>query len=85
MRLGLSPHVSMTETEHGMVLLDEKTGRYWQTNATGAAVVRLLAGGATVEEATEALAHRYPSAADRVAADVDTLVRSLKETGMVAS
>ena len=35
----LSPHVTMTETEHGTVLLDERTGRYWALNATGTTVI----------------------------------------------
>ncbi|MFC6887041.1 MULTISPECIES: lasso peptide biosynthesis PqqD family chaperone [Actinomadura] len=81
----LSPDVTMTETEHGMVLLDQRTGRYWTLNPTGAAVVRLMLDGATAEDAATALRERHPGSADRVAADVDAFVRSLREARVMTS
>lgn len=75
----LSPDVTMAETEHGSVLLDERTGRYWTLNVTGATVVRLLLDGGTVEEAVGVLRERHPGSAERVTADVDAFVRSLRD------
>lgn len=43
----LCAHVTACATEDGMVLLDERIGRYWQLNITGAAVVAALLDGAT--------------------------------------
>lgn len=85
MTFALAPHVSVTETGNGMVLLDERAGRYWQLNATGAAVVRLLAGGGTVEGAIATLCAAHPLASERAAADVEALLRSLRAAQVVVS
>ncbi|MGH8908664.1 MAG: lasso peptide biosynthesis PqqD family chaperone [Egibacteraceae bacterium] len=85
MTFALAPHVSVTETDNCMVLLDERAGHYWQLNGTGAAVVRLLLEGGTVEEAITALCASHPLASQRVAADVDALLRSLRAAKVVAS
>ncbi|GAA4086655.1 MULTISPECIES: lasso peptide biosynthesis PqqD family chaperone [Actinomadura] len=75
----ISPHVTLTETEHGMVLLNERSGRYWTLNVTGATVVRLLLDGHTVDDALTTLRGRHPDAADRLEADVDAFVKALYE------
>jgi hypothetical protein len=75
----LSPKVTVTDTGDGMVLLNERTGRYWSLNATGRAVLRLLLDGRTPDDAVEELARRYPESAGGIAADVHALVRSLVE------
>ncbi|HEU5027612.1 MAG TPA: lasso peptide biosynthesis PqqD family chaperone [Spirillospora sp.] len=80
----LSPHVTMTETEHGTVLLDERTGRYWALNATGTTVIRLLLGGGTVDDAVRELRERHPDAAERVTADVAAFVRTLRDAEVMA-
>ncbi|WP_131736257.1 lasso peptide biosynthesis PqqD family chaperone [Actinomadura roseirufa] len=84
MKTTLAPHVRTVDTEHGMVLLDERSGRYWQLNATAATVVRLLMEGAGADAAIKELTRRHASAADRVADDVRALLRSLEDAGMVA-
>lgn len=78
------PHVSITETDTGLVLLDERTGRYWTLNRTGATVVRLLFDGGTPEEAVAALRSEHPSAAERITEDVQRFLVSLKEARVVA-
>jgi hypothetical protein len=77
--LRLRPYVSATETQSGMVLLDQRTGRYWQLNATASLVLRGLLEGPTTEEAAGWLAARHPEASERSADDVASLVRSLDE------
>jgi hypothetical protein len=81
----LSPDVTMTETEHGMVLLDERSGRYWTLNVTGAAVIRMLLDGGTVDEAVAVLRDRHPTSSDRVTADVDAFIQSLREAEVMTS
>ncbi|MGH8933526.1 MAG: lasso peptide biosynthesis PqqD family chaperone [Egibacteraceae bacterium] len=85
MTFALAPHVSLTETENCMVLLDERAGHYWQLNDTGATVVRLLLEGGTVEDAVTTLCEAHPLASQRVAADVDALLRSLRAAKVVAA
>ncbi|MCH6163782.1 lasso peptide biosynthesis PqqD family chaperone [Streptomyces marispadix] len=75
----LRPYVSATETESGMVLLDQRTGRYWQLNDTASLVLRGLLDGATTEEVAARLAARHPEASGRSADDVASLVRGLEE------
>jgi hypothetical protein len=80
--VSLRSYVSATDTEGGMVLLDQRTGRYWQLNATAALVLRGLMDGETTEEVTARLAAHHPESAARTADDVAALVRSLDEAGL---
>lgn len=79
----LRPQVTCATTEGGMVLLDERSGRYWQLNNTGALILRHLLDGETPRQAAAALAGRYPAAADRAAGDVEQLLATLRERGLL--
>ncbi|KNB54284.1 hypothetical protein AC230_05540 [Streptomyces caatingaensis] len=68
-----------------MVLLDERRGRYWQLNGTGALVLRALLDGATPEEAAALLARTHPVSRDRAAADVAALLEHLTRAGLVTA
>ncbi len=85
MTFALAPHVTATPTEHGMVLLDERTGRYWQLNDTGATVLRCLLDGGSVESAVTALRIRFPDAGDQLTQDVTALVEALRTAKVAAS
>jgi hypothetical protein len=80
----LRAHVSACPTEDGMVLLDERTGRYWQLNATGATVVAALLNGATPEQVTDRLAATRPVSRERVTADVTALLDQLTRANLVS-
>lgn len=84
MTIVLARHVSVTDTDSGMVLLDQKSGRYWQLNGTAAAVLRGLAQGREPAEVTRALAQLHPDQADRVAADVAVFLDSLRTAKLVS-
>lgn len=73
----LNPQVSLAETDDGAVLLHERTGRYWQLNATGLLVLRSLTGGDSPEQAARALASRHTLPATRARDDVAALLASL--------
>ena len=77
MSFALAPEISLTETEHGMVLLDGRDGRYLMLNATGSLILRQLLGGATPDATAADLRRRFPAAADQVAGDVEDLLRML--------
>jgi hypothetical protein len=83
--LSLASHVTSTETNTGMVLLDERSGRYWQLNDTGALVLRCLLAGGTVASAASALRERFSGTPEVATADVEKLVDALRAAKMVAS
>jgi hypothetical protein len=83
MVLELEPYVSSSDTEGGIVLLDELTGRYWQLNGSGAFVLQAMLDGATESTATELLISRYQVTEDQAAEDVATLIKSLREARVV--
>jgi hypothetical protein len=79
----LRADVSACPTDDGMVLLDERTGRYWQLNNTGAAVLHALLDGATPEQITDRLAAARPVTRQRAAADVTALLVALTRAKLV--
>ncbi|MEU6482661.1 lasso peptide biosynthesis PqqD family chaperone [Streptomyces sp. NPDC046887] len=85
MTLNLPPDVTTADTEDGLVLLDQRNGRYWQLNRTGAATLRLLLGGSTPEQAAARLAASAPVAVDAALADVRTLIGALTSAHLVVA
>ncbi|MEU4805683.1 lasso peptide biosynthesis PqqD family chaperone [Actinosynnema sp. NPDC023587] len=85
MTFTLARHVSVTDTDSGMVLLDQKSGRYWQLNGTAAAVVRGLVERTRPEDVVRALSLAHPEQAGRVASDVAAFLGSLREAKLVTS
>jgi Coenzyme PQQ synthesis protein D (PqqD) len=81
--LRLRKGVTVTETEDGAVLLDERSGRYWQLNTSGALILSTLLAGGTAEQAADAVAARYPVDAGRALADVRELTDSLRAAKLV--
>jgi Coenzyme PQQ synthesis protein D (PqqD) len=85
MSVTLRRDVTVTQTDGGMVLLDQKASRYFQLNDTGAYILRLLLDGLTRQSAAERLATRFhlpPHEADRdVAALFDSLSAARLITG----
>ncbi|MFD3488035.1 MULTISPECIES: lasso peptide biosynthesis PqqD family chaperone [unclassified Streptomyces] len=79
----LQPDVVVKDVEDGAVLLDQRDGRYWQLNRTGAAVLRLALEGRSPEETTEALAAGRADRAERVGSDVRALLGALAEARLV--
>jgi hypothetical protein len=85
MTFSLATNVTATDTDGGMVLLNERTGRYWTLNTTGATVLRVLLGGGTLPDAVSRLCSTHPLVAERIPADVDVLMRSLRDARVVVS
>ncbi|MFC0114005.1 lasso peptide biosynthesis PqqD family chaperone [Kibdelosporangium aridum] len=57
--LELREDVSLTDTDYGTVLLDERSGEYWMLNPTAALVLRTLLAGGTSEDAANQLATEF--------------------------
>lgn len=65
------------------MLLDERTGRYFALNSSGALILDALAGGGDVAQAACPLTQRYTISYDQAVADVSALVEHLRTAGLV--
>jgi hypothetical protein len=65
-----------------MVLLDERTGRYWQLNSTGAEILRAVLDGTARGEVAARLAATRDVTAERAAADIAELLDRLAAAGL---
>lgn len=83
MTLALAPDVTLTETEGGSVLLDQRAGRYWMLNSTGGTALRLMLEGRTVRQTSDVLRSRTPEDAQRVENDVRELLTALRGAELV--
>lgn len=83
MTVQLRADVSTADTDDGLVLLDERAGRYWQLNLTGALVLRLLLDGAAPHEVAQTLADQHPVSTEQAAADVAALLERLHTAGLL--
>lgn len=84
MTLTLHPDISTTDTDDGRVLLDERTGRYFQLNPSGALVLDALVSGTELPQAARLLTQRYSITHDRAVADVTALIDQLRTAGLLS-
>lgn len=83
MTLKLRAGVFTADTEDGIALLDEDSGRYWKLNPTGALVLRTLLAGGTPAQAARELMQHYAVDIDNAGQDVAELVTELRSAGLV--
>lgn len=81
----LHPDVSTTDTDDGTVLLNERTGRYWQLNNTGAHVLRELLDGHEPAAIAGGLASRYGIDSQQAERDVSAVIERLRGSELVIS
>lgn len=77
MSLTLRHAVSTATTDGGIVLLNERSGRYWQLNHSGSATLRSLLDGDSPAQAAQNLANTYGIPVTQAAADVDAFLNAL--------
>ncbi|MBB6078332.1 lasso peptide biosynthesis PqqD family chaperone [Streptomyces paradoxus] len=77
--------MSTTDTDDGTVLLDERTGRYWQLNSTGGHVLRQLLGGYEPTGIAAELADRYGIGLEQAERDVTAVIERLRASELVIS
>ncbi|OLF07515.1 HPr-rel-A system PqqD family protein [Actinophytocola xinjiangensis] len=77
-------HVTVTETDYGVVLLDQRQGRYWKLNPTAGLVVDTLRAGGTERDAVARVVGRFAVDPDRAAADVAALLAAMRAAGVLA-
>ncbi len=83
MTLRLRDGVSSADTDYGIILLDEDSGRYWNLNPTAALALRTLLDGGSPAEAARQLTERYEVEAATAGRDVQELVDELRGAGLV--
>lgn len=82
MTVRLTPHVSLTRTETGMVLLDEATGRYFELNQAGATALDALLDGASLARAAQLVSDGTPEGTRQALTDLDCFLRRLADNGL---
>jgi len=86
MTITLRDGISTATLDDGMVLLDERTGRYWQLNGTGTLIMAALVGGASTAQTGQQLRRQHPHlSVDQADQDVAALLASLRAAGLVTS
>jgi Coenzyme PQQ synthesis protein D (PqqD) len=83
--LALHRDVTVSEVDGGLVLLDQRNGRYWHLNETAGTMLRHLLDGRSPDETAAQLAGTNNNLRTRIAADVATLVDGLHRAKLVAS
>ncbi|WP_030410094.1 lasso peptide biosynthesis PqqD family chaperone [Streptomyces sp. NRRL S-1448] len=83
--MNLHPDVVSTDTDDGTVLLNQRTGRYWQLNTTGAYVLRQLLAGRTPHDIAADLAARHHLDTARAEQDVTAVLTQLRSADLVAA
>ncbi|HWS26648.1 MAG TPA: PqqD family peptide modification chaperone [Xanthomonadales bacterium] len=66
-----------------MVLLDVNGGQYYDLNASGTLMLERLLAGATREQVIAAVEDKFLASSERVAADLDALVLTLRQAGLI--
>jgi PqqD family protein of HPr-rel-A system len=79
MTLRLQDRVLVTETEDGAVLLNERSGQYWQLNSSGWLILQTLLRDGSPDMAAAALVARYPVEPEQARADVEALLATLRK------
>ncbi|MFF3350127.1 lasso peptide biosynthesis PqqD family chaperone [Streptomyces sp. NPDC002779] len=82
MALRFGPDVSTAETTYGTVLLDQRSGNYWELNPTGTLVVKTLLEGGEEAAAVEALVTEFDIDRTHAEQDVTALVQELRKSGL---
>jgi uncharacterized lipoprotein YmbA len=85
MTLRVNTDIVPTQTQDGGVLLNRKSGRYYQLNEGAFAVFEEVQAGRDVDEHISALQQTHPQHNDRVAKDVRAIVQNFIDAGIVIS
>lgn len=83
--MNLRADVALTDTEDGAVLLDERSGRYFQLNNSGTEILRRLLDGELTNEIARHLTKRFPVSEEQAQTDVTALAEQLLKAGLVTA
>jgi hypothetical protein len=83
MTLRLTAHTVSTDTDDGAVLLNQRTGHYWQLNQTGAYALQRLLDGHTVDQVAEEFVAHFGIATAEAQQDLSAMTGQLRSSGLV--
>lgn len=83
MTITLAPDIAATETGDETVLLDERRGRYFKLNPTGALILRALLDGRDAGQAVALLREQFGIEEQRARADVSDLIEALRTAKLI--
>ncbi len=84
MALRFGSDICTAKTDYGTVLLDRRSGEYWELNPTGTLVVQTLLEGGEQADAVDAIVAEFDIERGRAAQDVSALIDQLRACGLVA-
>ncbi|MEU6666530.1 lasso peptide biosynthesis PqqD family chaperone [Streptomyces sp. NPDC046727] len=82
MALRFGADVCTAKTDYGTVLLDQRSGEYWELNPTATLVIDTLMAGGDEAAAAAAVTEVFDVTADQARADVGALVEQLRAGGL---
>ncbi|QIM16023.1 PqqD family protein [Leucobacter insecticola] len=74
--------MSIAPTEYGAILLDKKTGTYWNLTETGLQLITMLRQGMSVSEVAIALGQEYEAPVELIEQDLLALLKELEKAGL---
>ncbi len=83
--LEISTEVIAQEVSGETVLLDLKSEQYFSLDLVGTRVWQLLVEGATTDKVIETLREEYDVSEAQLRADIESLIASLLDAGLVAA
>ncbi|OAR22602.1 hypothetical protein A8W25_23600 [Streptomyces sp. ERV7] len=84
MALRFATDVSTASTDYGTVLLDQRSGQYWELNPTATLIIEALLAGQDEAAATDAVVAEFDIDRERAQNDVTQLVAELRASGLAA-
>lgn len=79
----LHPDVSVAPTDYGAVLLDQRTGRYWQVGRTAQLLLELAGEGRDASYAVDALISRFDVDETTARRDIDGFFAALARENLL--
>ncbi|MEV0178822.1 lasso peptide biosynthesis PqqD family chaperone [Streptomyces sp. NPDC050625] len=79
----LRADVSLVETDYGKILLDGRSGKYWELNPTGSLVLDELMSGGDLDAVITRLTAEFEVGAEQARSDAEALVAALVEARLV--
>ncbi|MET0134110.1 MAG: lasso peptide biosynthesis PqqD family chaperone [Kibdelosporangium sp.] len=83
MAITLRDRVSVVDTDYGVVLLDVRTGVYWELNSSGAVALKALLACADIGAATAEVTAQFDVDQQTATGDVRALLAELRSAGLV--
>ncbi|MEU1072940.1 MULTISPECIES: lasso peptide biosynthesis PqqD family chaperone [unclassified Streptomyces] len=84
MALRFAADISTAQTDYGTVLLNERSGQYWELNPTATLIIETLLAGKDETAAADAVVAEFDIDRERARRDVTQLVGELRASGLAA-